>query len=83
MNKLTPVEKRGSIYLKRDDLFTFKNVNGGKVRSALTLCNGEVNGLVTAGSRVSPQIQIISEIAKDRNLPFIAFTPQGALTKEL
>lgn len=80
---LTKVELRDGIYFKREDLFTYHGVNGGKVRSALKLCYGVTSGLVTAGSRKSPQIQIISEIAKYNNLPFIAYTPGGELTSEL
>ncbi len=82
-NNLTPIECRDGIFFKRDDLFTYHNVNGGKVRSALKLTENITTGLVTAGSRKSPQIQIISEIAKYKNLPFIATTPNGKLTPEL
>jgi len=81
--EITPIEERSGIFVKRDDLYYFKRVNGGKVRSALRLCDGEKVGLVTAGSRKSPQVQIISEIAKAKNLPFVAFTPTGKITKEI
>lgn len=80
---LTPVEQVGNFYFKRDDYYTFNNVNGGKVRSALELCKYATKGLVTAGSRKSPQIQIVSEIAKYRQLPFVAVVPFGELTPEL
>ena len=80
---LTPVQLIDGIYFKRDDFFTYHNVNGGKVRSALMLTKDAKLGLVTAGSRKSPQIQIISEIAKYKKLPFIAYAPMGKLTKEL
>lgn len=81
--QITPIECINNYYFKRDDYFTFGNVNGGKVRSALTLCKNEKLGYVSAGSRKSPQIQIISEIAKTYNLPFIAYVPMGKLTTEL
>lgn len=83
MFNLTPIEFINGYYFKREDYFKFENVCGSKVRSALFLCENEKIGLVTAGSRKSPQIQIISEIAKFKNLPFVAFTPSGYLTKEL
>lgn len=79
---ITPIEKHNDIYVKRDDLFTFKNVCGGKVRSALELCKGST-GLVTAGSRHSPQIKIIAEIAHDMGVPFHAHTAFGSITPEL
>ena len=36
-NLLTPIEKFGVFWLKRDDKFVLGNVNGGKVRQALYL----------------------------------------------
>jgi len=78
---ITPIEKYNSIYVKRDDLFIFKNVCGGKVRSALALCK-DAKGLVTAGSRYSPQVKIIAEIANDMKIPFHAHIPFGSLTEE-
>lgn len=81
--KYTPVEKIENIYMKRDDYYSVGNVLGGKVRSALELSKNAEIGLTTAGSRKSPQIQIISEIAKIKKLPFVAFTPTGNLTPEL
>jgi len=83
LGQLTPVESIDGYFFKREDKFTYHNVNGGKVRSALKLCSGIKTGLTTAGSKKSPQIQIISEIAKYNKIPFIAFTPSGELTPEL
>ena len=80
---LTPIEWVDGYCFKRDDKFIYHNVNGGKVRSALKLCKDVKTGLTTAGSKKSPQIQIISEIAKYNHLSFIAFTPGGELTPEL
>ena len=79
----TPVEEREGVFFKRVDLFMFHKVSGGKVRSSLKLSAEATKGLTTAGSRKSPQIQIISEIAKERGLPFLAFAPAGKLTPEL
>jgi 1-aminocyclopropane-1-carboxylate deaminase/D-cysteine desulfhydrase-like pyridoxal-dependent ACC family enzyme len=71
------------IYFKRDDFFKYGNICGGKVRSALNICKDEKLGFTTAGSRFSPQIQIISEIARNMNLIFHAHCPSGNLTSEL
>ena len=79
---ITPIEKHEDIYIKREDLFVFKEVCGGKVRSALQLCRN-AKGLVTAGSRHSPQIKIIAEIANDMNVPLHAHTSFGSMTPEL
>jgi 1-aminocyclopropane-1-carboxylate deaminase/D-cysteine desulfhydrase-like pyridoxal-dependent ACC family enzyme len=82
INKLTPVQQHGEYYLKRDDLFFLAGVNGGKVRSCYNLMRG-ARGVVTAGSRKSPQINIVASIAQLMNIPFYAHTPNGELGEEL
>lgn len=47
---LTPVERCGDIWLKRDDAFTVAGQYGGKARTCWQLAQG-ASGLVTAGSR--------------------------------
>lgn len=79
-NELTPVEKIGEYYFKRDDLFYFGEINGGKVRTALSLCNNAI-GIVTAGSRLSPQCKIISYIGENLNIPVRLHMPQGKNTE--
>lgn len=81
--KLTPVEEYGGLFFKRDDLFEVAGVRGGKVRSCLALAEGAKVGLTTAGSRSSPQVNIVANIAKYLGLPCVAHTPQGVLNKEL
>lgn len=56
---LTPIEKRGPYWFKRDDLFQIHGVNGGKARSCWTylqmeMKKGSIDGVITGGSRVSP-----------------------------
>ena len=79
---LTPIERRGDFYFKRDDLFKVAGVRGGKVRTALRLSKGAV-GLVTAGSRKSPQVNIIAHISWLFKLPCQLHVPSGGLTPEL
>lgn len=79
---ITPINKIGNIWLKRDDLFTYAGVNGGKVRSCFNLMQG-AKGVTTAGSRKSPQINIVASIAKELNIPFYAHCPTGELGEEL
>jgi 1-aminocyclopropane-1-carboxylate deaminase/D-cysteine desulfhydrase-like pyridoxal-dependent ACC family enzyme len=76
--ELTPVERRGSYWVKRDDLYTVAGVNGGKVRSCLALSEDAV-GLVTAGSRSSPQVSIVAHIALHLGIPCEGHTPKGEL----
>jgi 1-aminocyclopropane-1-carboxylate deaminase/D-cysteine desulfhydrase-like pyridoxal-dependent ACC family enzyme len=79
---LTRVEERGGILVKRDDEFSIAGVCGGKVRTCWHLAQGAV-GLVTAGSRRSPQMNIVAHIAKHLGVPCHIFTPEGELEPEV
>ena len=79
---LTPVEKRGDVWVKRDDKFIVGGVPGGKVRTCWHLAQG-AKGLVTAGSRSSPQVNIVAHIAKKLGIPCRVHTPEGQLSPEV
>lgn len=79
---LTPIEAHGELFLKRDDLFEVAGVRGGKVRTCWNLAQG-ATGLVTAGARSSPQINIVAHIAERLGIPCRAHAPQGKLGLEL
>jgi 1-aminocyclopropane-1-carboxylate deaminase/D-cysteine desulfhydrase-like pyridoxal-dependent ACC family enzyme/DNA modification methylase len=79
---LTPIEKHGGYLVKRDDLFSIGGVNGGKVRTCWHLAQG-AKGLVTAGSRESPQVNIVSHIAQALQIPCRIHTPKGELSAEV
>ena len=73
---LTPVEKRGDYYFKRDDLyqpFDFSPVNGSKLRQCQLLIKKNIdiakNGVITGTSVLSPQAAIVSACAKEMNIP--------------
>jgi 1-aminocyclopropane-1-carboxylate deaminase/D-cysteine desulfhydrase-like pyridoxal-dependent ACC family enzyme len=78
---LTPVEKVGDIWFKRDDLFKpFLNsdVNGGKLRQALYIILKEsqgknIKGVITGCSILSPQAPIIGVICEKLNLRCVVF----------
>jgi hypothetical protein len=84
--ELTPVESRpmpwGDLLLKRDDLFCIAGVRGGKVRACWELAKG-ATGLTTAGSRSSPQVNIVAHIAARLGIPARVHTPEGELSPEL
>lgn len=82
MPERTPVERRGDYWLKRDDLFRVAGIGGGKVRSCWHLAQG-APGLVTAGSRSSPQCNIVAQIAARLGIPCALHTPSGTLSDEL
>lgn len=79
---LTPIQQVGDLWVKRDDLFEVGGVRGGKVRSCWRLAQG-ATGLITAGSRASPQVNIVSHIARELGIPCRVHTPTGDLSPEV
>lgn len=80
----TPVERWGDVLVKRDDLFTAGGLQGGKVRSCLSLLSQPgVKGAVTAGSRHSPQVEIVAGLAAELGLPCSVHVPAGDDTPAL
>jgi 1-aminocyclopropane-1-carboxylate deaminase/D-cysteine desulfhydrase-like pyridoxal-dependent ACC family enzyme len=82
LTEITPIEKHGEFYIKRDDLFSVAGVCGGKARTCYALAQG-AKGLITAGSRYSPQIVLVSAIAKYLKIPCKVHVPKGTFTNEL
>ena len=82
MPELTPVEVRGDIWVKREDAFVVGGVSGGKVRTCYHLARG-ATGLVTAGSRASPQVNIVAHIAAHLGIPCRVHVPSGKLGGEV
>jgi hypothetical protein len=84
---LTPIEQHGDVYVKRDDLFSVAGVPGGKARTCLALAmlaqRDGCGGLVTAGSRQSPQANIVAAIGRQLGMPVRVHTPSGPVTPEL
>lgn len=80
---LTPIENHDGIWLKRDDLYRAPGTEapGGKARTCYALALGYkqagLEGLVTAGSRSSPQVNIVAQIGKALGMKVRVHTPQG------
>lgn len=79
---LTPIEVRGGLFIKRDDLYLAAGAPGGKARSCWHLAQG-APGLVTASSRQSPQIGIVARVAAELDIPCRAHMPTGPDTPEM
>ena len=79
---LTPIEDKGGVWAKRDDLWVLGGAVGGKARTCWAIAQG-ATGLTTAGSRSSPQINIVAHIAARLGVPFRAHCPTGVLSPEL
>lgn len=86
IDELTPVEfyKEEGIWLKRDDLFEVCGVRGGKSRSAYQVITQLLaegyKTIVTAGSRQSPQCEIVSYICESLGVDCKVFMPFGGDT---
>jgi 1-aminocyclopropane-1-carboxylate deaminase/D-cysteine desulfhydrase-like pyridoxal-dependent ACC family enzyme len=82
--ELTPTYLHDSGYwVKRDDLYVAPGgAPGGKARTCYAIAtrakaNG-AGGLITAGSRSSPQVNIVAQIGRELGLPVRFHTPEGA-----
>ncbi len=77
----TPWELHAGHWCKRDDLFEYAGVRGGKVRTCRAIAAEGIaaggRGLVTAGSRHSPQVNIVAHVARHLGVPAVAFVPAG------
>lgn len=84
--EVTPVQEHGGHLVKRDDLFAVGGSAGGKARTCLALATAaEPAGLTTAGSRQSPQANIVAAVAAALGVPCRVHVPAaaGGLTPEL
>jgi len=79
---LTPVERRGEIWLKRDDAFRLGPCNGGKLRTATVLSTGQ-RGVATGSHRLSPQLKNAAAVAKHLGIPCAVHTATGAWTPSM
>ena len=84
---LTPIEKNWEIFIKREDYFNVCWSNWAKSRTAYYLCKKAKDDwyiwVTTAWSRKSPQISIVSSIAKELWLQFVAHCPEWELGEDL
>lgn len=81
---VTPIDLRtlpddgGVVYVKRDDLYAAPGgAPGGKARTCYAIAQRATRGLVTSGSRSSPQVNIVAQIGAALGLPVRIHTPQG------
>lgn len=77
--ELTPVVRCGELFLKRDDLFQFAGVSGGKVRCVRSMAMG-MRGLVSAGGRNSNLLRIVARVGEALSIPVLLHTASGNLT---
>lgn len=69
---ITPMQRVGDAWLKRDDLFVCNGARGAKARSILRIAQGARTagvGVVVAGSRVSPMISRVARVCEAVGVP--------------
>lgn len=75
---LTPIEKIGGIWWKREDKFAplgYGGINGSKLRQLIWLFSQNRTGGVTSGAVTgSPQLPMVAACAKHWGIPCIQFT---------
>lgn len=79
LNPLTPVQHRGGIWCKREDLYELNGIRGSKVRAAHWMAQG-APGLVAASHRDSPQQAIVARVAAHLGVPSRIHVPSGPET---
>ena len=84
---MTPIEYIDGYYFKRDDKYEIFGTKGGKARSAYQLIQQGIekgfDNFVTAGSRMSPQCEIVSTICEAMGVNCHLFMPSGKETSVL
>ena len=65
---LTPVQRVGEVWIKRDDLFEFAGARGSKARAGQRI-GSAAKGLSVAGSRSAPMISRIARIGEALGIP--------------
>lgn len=75
-DELTPIEKHGDYWLKRDDLYRAAGAPGGKARSCWALAQG-AKGLTAASHRLSPQMHMVARVAAALEIPCHIHTATG------
>jgi 1-aminocyclopropane-1-carboxylate deaminase/D-cysteine desulfhydrase-like pyridoxal-dependent ACC family enzyme len=82
---ITPVQRAGTYWFKRDDAFQVAGVCGGKARTCWGLGEraAEGQGIITSGMRTHPQLAIVAAIAEAQGRPCRIHVPSGDSTPEM
>ncbi|MYT30481.1 MULTISPECIES: pyridoxal-phosphate dependent enzyme [unclassified Streptomyces] len=78
---VTPVEEHDGILVKREDAWSRGGASGAKARALFTVAGG-ASGIVSAGARISPQLERAAIVAHALGIPSRLHTGWGADTAE-
>lgn len=81
MPSITPVEVHGGLLVKREDAWCRSGASGAKAR-AMFAAAWQAAGIVTAGSRISPQLERAALVAHALHVPARLHTGTGRPTDE-
>ncbi|WP_425829325.1 pyridoxal-phosphate dependent enzyme [Streptomyces fractus] len=78
---VTPIEEHDGVLAKREDAWVRGGASGAKARALFTAAEDAV-GLVSAGARISPQLERAALVARALDIPARLHTGYGADTAE-
>lgn len=78
----TPIETHDGYRIKREDAWRYHGASGAKARAMLTIAKG-APGIISAGARISPQLERAALVAKALGIPARLHTGSGRDTAEL
>lgn len=78
---VTPVEEHGGVLVKREDAWSKGGASGAKARALFAVARGTA-GIVSAGARISPQLERAALVAHTLGIPARLHTGSGSDTPE-
>ncbi|MHB6907103.1 pyridoxal-phosphate dependent enzyme [Streptomyces sp. DB-54] len=78
---VTPVERHDGVFVKREDAWSRGGASGAKARALFAVAEGTA-GIVSAGARISPQLERAALVAHALGIPARLHTGWGADTAE-
>lgn len=78
---ITPIEEHDGILVKREDAWARGGASGAKARALFTVASGS-RGIVSAGARISPQLERAALVAHALGIPARLHTGWGKVTPE-
>ncbi|WP_370420361.1 hypothetical protein AB8O64_19815 [Streptomyces sp. QH1-20] len=78
---VTPVEEHDGVLVKRDDAWCRGGASGAKARALFTVA-ADSAGIISAGARISPQLERAALVARHLGIPARLHTGHGSDTAE-
>lgn len=86
-NELTPIEKHGNLFIKREDYFKIGDMCGAKLRACYILSKQAkelgYKTITTLGAKSSPQINLATTVGNELGLNVVGHTTTAPLEKDM